>query len=241
MLAQRESFAANCVRIWSPSAKDPCWEKNHGGVGTGATQEHAVVVELEAGTKAMMMMMMMMMMTRLRRLLRTLLLSSTTLSVQHLLMALMTSLFVLCEHIHPHTLIHISFILTCSGEPMVVAKPFKFTAEPSNTAKAGKSTATQPPGIGPRLYVDSTNSGGVATSSSGPHGQGLGEGNTSGGDGDGGLCSVGYTAVMSSSLQVTSPYLIIPVQQVHSSNNKYFITPFPNPNPPLTLISLLSL
>ena len=51
MLAQREGFAAGCVRIWSPTAKDPCWDKNHSGAGAGggSAQEHAVVVELEAG------------------------------------------------------------------------------------------------------------------------------------------------------------------------------------------------
>ena len=55
------------------------------------------------------------------------------------------------------------------------------------------------------MYVDSAAGGGagVAASSSGLHGQGLGEGIVGGGDGDGGSCSVGYTAVMSASLQVT--------------------------------------
>jgi hypothetical protein len=41
--AHREGFAGSCVRIWSPSAKDPLWGATHGA------DQHCVVVELEVG------------------------------------------------------------------------------------------------------------------------------------------------------------------------------------------------
>ena len=122
---------------------------------------------------------------------------------------------------------------------MVVAKPFRFAAEPSPKAHADKPlSSTQTPAIGPRLYVDSTNvagtgagagagaGSGVGTSSSGLHGQGqgLGEGNTSGGEGDG-PCSVGYTAVMSATLQVTPLLLSLSISTPPLTPNIYRSSP----------------